>query len=338
MHRNPDYWERDSAGVRLPYLEAIHVDFAADMSAEFQGLVQGKYDFMSGLHVAYMDALLDDDGDLRDSWNGRLRMERIPFLKTDYIGIQMDSALVHPALADRRVRQALSLAIDRQAMARHLRRGSVMPSARFVPPSMLGETKNTNTLELASALGPVPAFDRDSARALLAAGGYPGGEGIDRLTLSTTSDYTDLCASLQSQWAAIGIDIAIDVVQSSTHRENVSNGQATLFRKSWLADYPDAENFLALFLDLNDAPSGPNYTRYSHPDFERLYRQALLLADAADRQPLYRAMDDLIATELPVIPLFHDQVTHFLRPEIEGWAISPVNRLDLRRVKKRARN
>jgi peptide/nickel transport system substrate-binding protein len=326
LHANERYWERDEAGRKLPYLEAVHIDFAADMGAEFQGLIQGRYDFMSGLHAAYLEELLTAVGELNGAYSGQIRLETIPFLKTDYIGILVDPHLPasagHPLL-DPRVRRALSLATDRTAIATHLRRGAVLPTERFTPPTLPGMPPYAP-----------PTFDLDSARALLASAGHPNGTGIPPLTLSTTSDYTDLAAALQHQWRALGLEVAIDVLSPGTQRERVAQGEALLFRKSWLADYPDAENFLGLFLQRNFAPAGPNYTHYANDAFDALYAEALGTDDDSTRLAAYATMDALVAHDLPVIPLFHDRVTHFVRNDVQGWTIHPVNRLDLRRVHK----
>ena len=138
MHRNELYWERDDEGNRLPYLEAIHVDVVQDMGAEFLGLTQGRYDFISGLHPAYMETLLDEEGELRARFEATLRHEHRPFLKTDYLGIRLDGKQTPAALRDVRVRQAMSLALDRHGLAKHLRRNAVTPTDHFVPPTMLG--------------------------------------------------------------------------------------------------------------------------------------------------------------------------------------------------------
>ena len=180
-------------------------------------------------------------------------------------------------------------------------------------------------------------LELDSAKAMLAEAGHAGGEEVGTIVLSTTSDYADLCAAIQFDWMALGLDVQIDVLPSSVLRERVAQGEVALFYKSWLADYPDAENFLALFVKANFSPGGPNYTHHHNPEFESMYKQALALSgDEAGRRALYMSMDSLVHSEMPVIPLFHDRVTHVLRHEVSGWAISPVNRLDLRRVKKGA--
>jgi peptide/nickel transport system substrate-binding protein len=154
------------------------------------------------------------------------------------------------------------------------------------------------------------------------------------LVLSTTSDYTDLCAALQYQWEAVGMNVRIDVVAPATHRERVANGKAVAFRKSWLADYPDAENFLSLFRTANHAPSGPNYTHYADDGFDAGLDAAMAESNPFERMELYGDLNEMVSQALPLIPLFHDQVTHFVRHDVQGWEINSVNRLDLRRVRK----
>lgn len=326
LHKNADHWERDEQGNALPYLEAVHISFVADMGAEFQGLLQGRYDFMSGLHPAYMEELLDQQGQLQADHVGTVRLESTPFLKTDYIGFYIGSAdSMWLPWQDKAVRQALSLALDRSGIATVLRRGAVVPSNRFVPPALLNRSAQF-----------VPVQDVARARRMLDSIQLAHPMPWPPLIVSTTSDYTDLCAAIQYQWQALGLDVEIDVVSAATHRDRVSNGKAAAFRKSWLADYADAENFLSLFRQTNFAPAGPNYTHFYDPNFELEMDQALGEADGDRRMALYQRMDDRIAESLPLVPLFHDQVTHFVRHEVEGWEINSINRLDLRRVRKRA--
>ena len=326
LHPNPGHWERDEEGNQLPYLDAVHIDVVQDMGSEFLGLTQGRYDFISGLHPSFMETLLDEEGGLRSSFAGELRLEHVPFLKTDYLGVVLDGSQTPPALKNPMVRQALSLALDRPSLVKHLRRNSVSATDRFVPPSLLGRP------------APRPVhLEVDSAKALLAEAGYADGKGVGTVVVSTTSDYADLCAAIQHDWSALGLDVQIDVLPSSVLRERVAQGEVGVFYKSWLADHPDAENFLGLFVKANFSPGGPNYTHHHNPEFEAMYRQALMLSDdELGRRALYMTMDSLVHREMPVIPLFHDRVTHVLREDVAGWAISPVNRLDLRRVKKGA--
>ena len=124
------------------------------------------------------------------------------------------------------------MALDREGLARHLRRNAVTPTDHFVPPSMLGKED----------VAPVPQR-LDEARQFLAEAGYPGGEGIGPIALSTTSDYVDMCAAFQHDWAKLGLDVQVDVVPASVHRERVAQGEVAMFYKSWLADTPMRRTF-----------------------------------------------------------------------------------------------
>ncbi|MDA1382607.1 MAG: ABC transporter substrate-binding protein [Bacteroidetes bacterium] len=324
LHRNEDYWERDEHGIQLPYLEAVHIDFVPDMGSEYLGLIQGRYDFMSGLHPAYMEDLMDLNGGLAEKHKADLNLRRIPFLKTDYIGLLVDdNTLLGSPFLDVRVRQALSLSIDRISIARNLRRNSVLPSDKFVPPSLPGATEYST-----------PICDLELARSLLNDAGYPKGEGFPEFEFGTTSDYVDICAAIQHGWQSLGLKVQIDVSAPSVHRENVATSKSMMFKKSWLADYADSENFFGLFLERNFSPGGPNYTHFRNNAFEELYQRSMSVSEEEARWDLYSKMDSIVYAEMPVIPLFHDQVTHFVRNSIDGWVVSPVNRLELRYVKK----
>ncbi len=98
-----------------------------------------------------------------------------------------------------------------------------------------------------------------------------------------------------------GINVKVEVVQKSLLLEQTSKSQALFFRGSWIADYPDAENYLSVFYSKNPAP--PNYTRFKNQMYDALYEQALSETNDAARYELYRKMDRIIITEAPVVPL-----------------------------------
>jgi oligopeptide transport system substrate-binding protein len=127
--------------------------------------------------------------------------------------------------------------------------------------------------------------------------------------------------------------MAIDVMPPATLREMMAKGEARLFRASWIADYPDAENYLALFYSQNHAPAGPNYTHFSDSSFDRLYEQSLSITNDSLRHALYRQMDKIVIEKAPVVFLFYDQSVRFVPKEMEGMSNNALNHLDLRRVR-----
>jgi oligopeptide transport system substrate-binding protein len=327
FHRHELFWMKDFAGKRLPYLDAVKIDFVKDMSVEFQGLLQGTYDFMSGIHISFKDELLDPQGELVDAYSSSIRFQKTPFIKTDYLGILMDPAMEiskNSPLMDLRIRQAISYAINKKEMVKFLRNNTVFPAeGGFIPPA-LNKSGQKKYYE----------YNPEKSRQLLTEAGYPGGKKLPELVISTTSDYTDLIEYIQHQLENVGIKIKVNVLQGPALREQSAKGQLAIFRKSWLADYADAENFLAVFYSGNFCPAGPNYTHFKNENYDALYRQSRTESNDSIRSIQYADMNDLLMNEAPVIPLYYDQVSHFIRKNVHGLQTNPVNMLDLRTVYK----
>jgi peptide/nickel transport system substrate-binding protein len=176
-------------------------------------------------------------------------------------------------------------------------------------------------------------YNPDSAKHLLEKAGYANGKGLPDLALSTTTDYVDLCEYIQHQLAEFGINISVDVLPASVHRELTARGELDFFRKSWLADYPDNENFMALFYSKNKSPNGPNYTHFESEAFDELYEAALRTSIPRERDSLFKKMDALVMSEAPVVPLYYDKVIRFVSRDVSGLDRNPMSVLDLRRVR-----
>ena len=154
------------------------------------------------------------------------------------------------------------------------------------------------------------------------------------IILSTTSSYLNLCEYIQSQLSEIGLNVRIEVNPPSTHRQMVATSKLSFFRGSWIADYPDAENYLSLFYSKNFCPNGPNYTHFKNEEFDKLYEQSLSETDNKSRVVLYQKMDKIIINNAVVVPLYYDRVLRFTSNNISGFNSNAMNLLDLKRVKK----
>ncbi|MCB0794375.1 MAG: ABC transporter substrate-binding protein [Flavobacteriales bacterium] len=325
LQRNGRYYQRDDAGNSLPHLDALAISFIKDPNAELLGLLKGELDMISGADGGAVQELLDPLGNVAPRHADRIAQVRAPALATDYLGFLMEphgpsgGDLVW---LDRRIRKAISMAIDRDGLVRYVLHGIGTPAAGVIPPGLPGSSART-----------LP-FDPEQARQLLAEAGYPNGRGLPILRLTTTASYLDLCEYVQHQLGRIGIDLQVDVVPLSTHKEGVANGEFEFFRKNWIADYPDAENFLLLFHSANCAPLGPNYTRTRSREFDDLYGQAMIAGDEPERTATYAAMDSLLNELVPAVFLLHPEVVRFVRKEVSGLVADPMNQLDLRRVRK----
>ncbi len=329
MLKNQNYFEKDETGTKLPYLDAVSISFINDKQSAFLEFIKGNIDFISGLDASYKDDLLTRDGRLQSKYQGRFKMYTQPYLNTEYVGIQVDLNLPlvqNSPLKSKLVRQAINYGFDRAKMMRFLRNNMGTPGEKGIIPQGLPGFDNSDT-----AWYP---FDPSKARKLLVEAGYPGGKGLPEITFSTTSSYQDLSEYIQSELAQIGIKIKLEVNQAAAHRQMVANAKLNMFRASWIADYPDAENYLSLFYSPNFTPEGPNYTHYSNPEFDKLYREALNEVNDSLRFLLYQKMDKLVMDDAPVIILYYDRVLRLVGNNVEGLGSNAMNLLDLTRVKK----
>lgn len=327
LRKNSRYFEVDEQGVRLPYLEAVSVTFIPDKQSEFLEFLNGKIDFLSGVHAASKDELLTRTGKLNPKYENRVRMLTSPYLNTEYIGILVDSAALPKSqqfLLDRRIRKAIALGFDRTKMLLYLRNNLGYPARQgFIPQGMPGFGGTSYGFD----------YNPVEARKLLEQAGYANGVGLPELTVSTTDDYLDIFEYIQHQLSELGITLKIDVLPGAAYREMLANGKLTIFRGSWIADYPDPENYLACFLSSNFSPNGPNYTHFSNSEYDLLYSRAMNYPEYSDRLRYYRQMDSMVVSNAVVVPLYYDKVVRFVSARVENLGVNPMNFLVLKNVK-----
>jgi len=134
---------------------------------------------------------------------------------------------------------------------------------------------------------------------------------------------------VQKNCAEIGIPIQLDVVPSSLLRQQKSSGALAFFRSSWIADYPDGENYLACFYSPNKAPNGPNYTRYHSKSYDAAYIK-LLASEPQERNEIMKEMERELEDNQVFIPLFYDQSIWLTSPRVQGVHINALNHLSLK--------
>jgi len=137
---------------------------------------------------------------------------------------------------------------------------------------------------------------------------------------------------MQRELEKVGLTIIVDVMTPSTIRKKKWSGDLDTFRASWIADYPDAENFLSPFYSKNFTPNGPNYTHFKNETFDSLYEESFSTTDAKKREALYIRMDSIIIAHAPIVPLYYDQATRFTQKNVKGLTNNPQNFLILKRV------
>ncbi|MEP7080376.1 MAG: ABC transporter substrate-binding protein [Ginsengibacter sp.] len=326
LKKNTHYFEIDSTGERLPYLNGIKISFLDNKATEFLEFQQKRLDFINDIDPSFKDEIITKNGELRSQWKDKIVLMKHSYLTTEYLGILQDTSLPvvkNSPLKDVRIRQAINYGFDKRKMMKYLRNSIGTPAESGFVPSGFPSFDSSK----------VQGYNYNPAKALalLKEAGYPNGKGLGAIKLLTVPIYGDLASYISNELKQIGILINVEIIQKSLLLEQTAKSEALFFRGSWIGDYPDAENFLSVFYGKNPAP--PNYTRYSNLLFDRLYESALSEKDDSIRYEIYRKADQLMIKDAPIVPLWYDMVIRLVQPYVKGFTPNSLNLLELRHTK-----
>lgn len=325
LHKNPHYWETDSSGQLLPYLDALQISFIDSKATEFLMFLQGKLDFVTGIDGSFKDLVLAKDGSLQPAYKKKFKLKKQTYLDVEYIGFLVDttnSLLDDAPTKHLLVRQAINYAIDRRKIVTYFRNGVGTPAlSGFIPAGLPG---HDSTGSFGYNYNPAKALE------LLKQAGYPNGKGLKTVKILTPDIWSDIVNFVASQLQDIGIPVQVETIQPNILKQEMSRSKAICFRGIWIADYPDAESYMAFFNSRLPAP--PNYTRFSNSTFDKWYDESMNAPDTT-RWNLYRKMDSLVMSQAPVIPLYYDQILHFSQNNVNGMTSNAMNIIDLKRAR-----
>ncbi len=209
-------------------------------------------------------------------------------------------------LDDPRVRLALSMALDRDALVRDVACGAGAACFGFTP----------NGAGYATPRG--VEFNPAKARQLLAQAGYPNGKGFPRLEITTTSREVQkiMAEAIQGMWKThLGIHVDIRSCEWTAYKHSQNTMQYDFSASSWSGDYLDP----ASFLDLWGSGAGNNNTGWGHAEYDRLLSAGHATGNQAERLRLLAEAEKLMLQEAPVIPLYWSKRSYLKRPEVQGW-------------------
>ncbi len=309
VEKSLTYW--DHAAVRL---SSIHFHTIDSLDVEERAFRAGQ------LHVT--DALPPGKIDTyRAASPSPLRID--PLLGTYFYRLNT----TRPFLNDPRVRRALSLAIDREALVEKILRGGQLPATTLVPPSLLAppapSPAKSNPIGYSSPPAPLPAsnllgYSPSAARDLLAAAGYPGGKGLPafELLFNSSESHRLIAEAIQEMWRReLGVEVRLTNQERKTTLEARRAGTFEIMRDVWIADFHDP----ASFLDIFRSDSGNNYTGWKNPDYDALLFSAARETDPASRRALFQKAEALLLATPPIIPIYHYTHVFLLQPSVHGW-------------------
>ena len=323
FRKNNKYYEKDENGTQLPYLEAISITLLPDKKSEFMEFAQGKIDFINSIDSSFKDQLLESNGNLKKEYSKSINLISGPYLNTEYLGFFLGNK--NSLINSKKLRLAINYGFDRVKMMKFLRNNIGYPANNgFIP---FGLNKDINTVGF--------SYNPNKAKKLIEEYKKESGNNKIELVLSTDANYIDIVEYIQRELLEIGVLIKINIMPPSSLRQAKSNGKLELFRASWIADYPDAENYLSLFNSKNKAPYGPNYTHFENSKYDDLFFKSYLEQSDDKRRIIYSELDKMIIKEAPIIPLYYDKIMRFSKKNVFGLKTNPINQLNLKRVYKK---
>lgn len=234
-----------------------------------------------------------------------------------YIGFNTQEA----PFDDPDVRNALSMAVDREFLAKEFLLDLVVPANGILPPGIPGYDED---------LAEIP-FDPEAAQELLDDSGKADDlDGASILTSGQGAAPSDILQAVTAMWEEnLGLSIEIEQEDFGLFLQDIDEGNFEMFSLGWIADYPDPQNFLEIKLH-SENPN--NEAKYSNPDVDALLDEAAEEDDEAARLELYQEAERLIMADMPWIPLYHGRSSYLVKPYVEGYEAPPFVIPNLRYV------
>jgi len=311
----------DLVGQPLPFVERIEFRREKESIPAFNKFLQGYYD-ASGIIRESFDKVIHEDSLSPEMEALGIRLEKSVVPAVYYLGFNMDDPVVGGAAGERgrKLRQAMSLAIDAEEYMRLFTNGRGIPAQSVLPPGIFGHDPEYRN--------PYRQVDLERARALLAEAGYPGGVDPEtgkplRLTFDTYDTSAQGLLRFQfyvNAWRRLGLDVRIEATNYNQFQEKVRNGGYQIFQWGWVADYPDPENFFFLLWSemARSKSQGPNTANFSDPRFDALFLEMKSRDNDDERVRIVQGMRSILEEERPWIELFHPENYALFHGWLEG--------------------
>lgn len=287
--KNPNYWDRDAVKLNAAVFYPIESE-----DAEERSFRSGQLHVTSTMPISKVPVYTKENS---------------PFFKPNvFLATYVYRFNVNvPPLNDVRVRRALAMAIDREALVRDVTRSGQVPAGNFCPPNLAGFT----------AKAKVPT-DLAAAKKLLAEAGFPDGKGFPKLDIlfNTNEGHRLIAEAVQQMWKkGLGIDIGLYNQEGKVWNDSMRSLNYQIARFAWVGDYLDPSTFL----DIMTGDNGNNQTGWKNAEYDRLIEAARNTSDQAKRYEYYQRCEEILAAECPIAPMYFYVRNNLQRTEVKGW-------------------
>lgn len=289
VEKNPTYWDADT--VRLNEIRFYPID---SEDTDERGFRAGQTHNVYNLPQSKIDPYKQEHPDL-------LRIE--PYAGTYFYRINVTK----PPLNDVRVRKALSIAIDREALVENVTRGGQIPGTFYTPPDIAGYTTRARV-----------SSDLEEAKRLFADAGYPDGKDFPSIEIlyNTNEGHRNIAEAIQEMWRKnLNIQATLVNQEWKVYLDAQRNLAYDVSRAGWIGDYVDPNSFL----DMWTSYSQQNQTGWSDPEYDRLIDEAGKTTDSEARLEIFQKAEALLLDAMPIIPIYIYTRVYALQPSVKGW-------------------
>ncbi|MGE0762394.1 MAG: ABC transporter substrate-binding protein [Bdellovibrionales bacterium] len=282
------------AGQKLPFVDKLVVHEIIEDQPRWLNFMKGNLDFVAIPKDNFDGAVQSNQMTEEMQKKGiLLSITREP--DVTYTAFNMLDPVVGK---NENLRKAISLATDTDTLIQKFYNGRAVSAHSPIPPDVDGYDANYKN--------PYKEYNISKAKELLSKAGFPEGKGAPEIEYSTTSSSTarQMAEYFKQNMEAIGLKVKIDSTSWPQFTTKIREKKAQVWGIAWMADYPDAENFLQLLYGQNVSP-GPNGSNYKSKEFDALYEKASKLPPGNERTKIYQQMRDIAARDLPWIPNAH---------------------------------
>jgi oligopeptide transport system substrate-binding protein len=320
--RNANYYMSDKEGNQLPYLESVAFNLVNSGQDQLDMFMNEKLDIITGIPPEAVKELVESQiADFQDKPT-KYVLGRYPEVTTSYLSLNTATA----PFDNKKVRQALGMAINKSKIVDNVLKGEAYsPGNNGIVPSAI------KGYDFSSIVG--LEYNLDKAKKLLKEAGFPNGKDFPTITFASLKRNTDIRVALEIQkqlLSNLNINVEISSLSLNDMNDMNSRSEINMYLGGWLGEFPGPITFLSLFYgaDVPDSPleiSFPNESRYKNYKFDKIYEEALITVDATKRFELCLIADQMIATDVPVIPLWYHEKYQLIQSVVSGYQANSMN-------------
>ncbi len=289
VEKSPTYW--DAKSTKLDEIHFFAIELETTQENAFRA---GQLHNIYNLHIDKVATYKKEHAD-------ELRIK--PHLASYFYRFNVNKK----PCDDVRIRQALTMAIDRESIVKNVTKGEQMASTFFTPPGVGGYTARARFKE-----------DVGEAQKLLAQAGYPNGEGFPSLELlyNTTEGHRIIAEAIQQMWKKnLNINVTLQNQEWKVYLDRQRQMDYQISRAGWTGDYPDPNTFL----DMWTSWSQQNQTGWSDTKYDALIRKAAITKDPDARLEVFQEAEEILMDQLPIIPIYIYTRVYALHPAVKNW-------------------